>query len=335
MREVSDDTRLVFQGWSDSAEPSRVITLSGPARTYTAVYVRQNRLSVEATPAEGATFAISPSSPDGFYDEGVTGVGRSQARVRLQHMGWTGDIPGSSTTAALTHRCAEDGGAAAGPRPCDLAIRRAECRDPASADNVAPGSLISIFGANLAPETQAGPEVRWPKRLKSVTVRADDTFLPLVFVSPGQINAQIPASISEGNHKITVRWEGKPEASAPVSVVRNAPGSSATDNRINRWAFSFGPTAARFRKIVLPIPAKSSLFWGQAWDRTTILPPDGFLLDEALGYTLADPVTVLVGEDAASPAICGQVERCGRDDAVRFQVAPVCRTLRLWRCGFA
>ena len=197
-------------------------------------------------------------------------------------------------------------------------------------------SLISIFGANLAPEMQAGPASPLAQTLKSVTVRADDTFLPLVFVSPGQINAQIPAGIPEGNHKITVRWEGKPEVFAPVTVARNAPGlfsDGQQDQPLGLFVRADGSAVSKDR------PARAGeivTLLGTGLGPYVMLPPDGFLLDEALGYTLADPVTVVLGEDVSvSPLYAGRSSAAVGIDAVVFRLPTICRTRRLWRCGSA
>jgi uncharacterized protein (TIGR03437 family) len=55
-----------------------------------------------------------------------------------------------------------------------------------------PGSPASIFGRNLAvnPETPAGAPL--PLRLGGIRVQLDDRDIPLLYVSPGQVNVQIP-----------------------------------------------------------------------------------------------------------------------------------------------
>jgi uncharacterized protein (TIGR03437 family) len=152
-------------------------------------------------------------------------------------------------------------------------------------------------------------------------VRADDAFLPLIFVSPGQINAQMPASFSEGNHKITVRWEGKPEASAPVSVVRNAPGLFSDGQQDQPVGLFVRPDGSAISKDRPARPGEIITLLGTGLGPYTIQPPDGFLLDEGLGYTLADPVTVLVGENAGiAPLYAGRSSVAVGTDAVRFQV---------------
>jgi len=56
---------------------------------------------------------------------------------------------------------------------------------------VAPGSLVSLFGRNLAPEDTSASGTPLPKDMGGITVRVNTQRLPLLFVSPHQINAQL------------------------------------------------------------------------------------------------------------------------------------------------
>ncbi len=56
---------------------------------------------------------------------------------------------------------------------------------------VAPGSIVSLFGAELAPGTTQAL-APWPKILRGVSVFVNGVAAPLAYVSPTQINAQIP-----------------------------------------------------------------------------------------------------------------------------------------------
>jgi uncharacterized protein (TIGR03437 family) len=63
------------------------------------------------------------------------------------------------------------------------------------ASPVAPGSLASIFGTNLATTTEsAGAPFPFTPGGTSVTINGIPA--PLSFVSPGQINLQIPSSLT-------------------------------------------------------------------------------------------------------------------------------------------
>jgi uncharacterized protein (TIGR03437 family) len=59
---------------------------------------------------------------------------------------------------------------------------------------LAPGSIASIFGQNLATETAVATSVPLPTSLGGTSVIVNGLLAPLFFVSPGQINFQVPHS---------------------------------------------------------------------------------------------------------------------------------------------
>jgi uncharacterized protein (TIGR03437 family) len=324
LRNLSDNSRLVFQGWGDSTGTSREIVLLADPRKYTATYVSQNRLSVSSSPSEGALFTLTPSSPDRFYDAGSLVSIVARLALGFRFVGWSGDVSSNSAGTAVTMDA---------PRRAILLLDRVPAISPAGvrnaaavaiADGVAAGSLISIYGANLAPEFMVSPSGPLPQTLANVTVRAGDSFLPLVLVSPGQINAQLPHSLPEGSQKLTVRWEGKSEAAAAVVVLRNAPGlfsSGSTEQPMG----SFVRTGGR------PVTPENGVRAGEmvgvlgtGFGPYVALPPDGYVLDEAAGYTLVDAVTVIAGDSEVS-----QIGYAGKSgygagvDVVQFRVPAI------------
>jgi uncharacterized protein (TIGR03437 family) len=69
-----------------------------------------------------------------------------------------------------------------------------------SASTLAPGSLASLFGNDLADTTaSADPSQTLPVDLGGVEVYFDGIRAPLMFVSPTQINAQLPWELSDTN----------------------------------------------------------------------------------------------------------------------------------------
>jgi uncharacterized protein (TIGR03437 family) len=68
----------------------------------------------------------------------------------------------------------------------------------------APGSLISIFGANLASSTATASSAPWPNQLGDVFVQVNGSTVPLYFVSPQQINAQLPYEAAIGTGVLSV-----------------------------------------------------------------------------------------------------------------------------------
>lgn len=75
---------------------------------------------------------------------------------------------------------------------------------------ISPGGMVSVFGANLAQAgtvRQVGPgdlvDGRIPSRLAGVCVEIGGVRAPVLFVTPGQINVQVPA-LAAGNSGVQV-----------------------------------------------------------------------------------------------------------------------------------
>ena len=68
------------------------------------------------------------------------------------------------------------------------------------------GGLISVFGDNLSPQTASATDTPLPNRLTEVCVTSNGANLPLLFVSPEQINAQLP--FFGGNAGVQVHTQG-------------------------------------------------------------------------------------------------------------------------------
>jgi len=92
---------------------------------------------------------------------------------------------------------------------------------------VAPGSLISLFGANFSDEQAAATTIPLPNELAGRTIEVNDEFeAGLLFVSPGQINLQLPSEAPTGLQSISVRRADTEEviAGGPVTLSPVSPG---------------------------------------------------------------------------------------------------------------
>jgi hypothetical protein len=69
---------------------------------------------------------------------------------------------------------------------------------------VAPGSIVSLFGSNLAPRAAQASTSPWPKVLETTSVFINGVAAPLGYVSPTQINAQVPSDTLPGQATVTV-----------------------------------------------------------------------------------------------------------------------------------
>jgi len=69
---------------------------------------------------------------------------------------------------------------------------------------LAPGTIVSIFGANLALSTASAPSLPLPISLAGTRVLVGETPIPLFYVSPAQINALLPYELVPGTYQLAV-----------------------------------------------------------------------------------------------------------------------------------
>ena len=101
---------------------------------------------------------------------------------------------------------------------------------PAAPDNfLVPNGIVSIFGEDLALRTRGVSEAdlqggRLPLSLGGVTVLIGGLAAPLYFVSPGQINAQVPSGLLPGETWLRIIRESLQSNLAAVQVRSVDPG---------------------------------------------------------------------------------------------------------------
>jgi len=89
---------------------------------------------------------------------------------------------------------------------------------------LAPGSLVSLYGDGLAAGEFHSSALPAPTKLAGVVVSVNGARARLLFVSPGQINAQLPWSLSPGPLAITVSLNGEPGNTVIGQAGAHAPG---------------------------------------------------------------------------------------------------------------
>lgn len=222
--EFGADSRAEFSGWSDAADRARTLTFSGDERRITLNYRTFNALRAVSDPADGVDFAFDPPSADGFYASNASVRVTATAREGFRFRRWGGDLEGTSNVGFLS---------LSGPRLVRALLDRIPAIPTAGIRNaagetpelvVAPGSIISVFGSLLAPDYAAAPAGPLVQSLAGTIVQWNNRLLPLLFVSPEQINAQVPSDLTEGEQTLGVRTGNQPAIQGKVRVVRNAPG---------------------------------------------------------------------------------------------------------------
>jgi uncharacterized protein (TIGR03437 family) len=98
---------------------------------------------------------------------------------------------------------------------------------------IAPDSLATIFGANLAQTTASAtldPNGQLPTELASTTVEINAVPALLVYVSPGQINLVVPSGLSVGTATVLIRSTTSGSTiSGAALVTASAPGLFTSD----------------------------------------------------------------------------------------------------------
>ena len=89
---------------------------------------------------------------------------------------------------------------------------------------VAPGTIVQIYGSNLASGTAAASAIPLPNILLQTSVNIGGLAAPLYFVSPGQINAQVPFELAAGrSYGLIVSNNGAFTAARPIQLTSDAP----------------------------------------------------------------------------------------------------------------
>jgi len=86
----------------------------------------------------------------------------------------------------------------------------------------APGGLVEILGTQMSPTNMATSEIPLSTALANSCVTVNGQPMPLIFVSPGQINAQMPSQAS-GNVTVQVLTPGGTSGNYNVTVPPTAP----------------------------------------------------------------------------------------------------------------
>jgi uncharacterized protein (TIGR03437 family) len=208
----------------------------------------------------------------------------------MRFLGWELDLSGSMNPATLVMDSVRSVRAVVST----LAVPPAPPRVLNAAwdsDIVAPGSLASLFGTDLAGDTASSTAELLPQALAGVTLRSDGWLLPLLFVSPSQINFQIPWELEPGCHRLEIHREGVLVRQVSFRVAQVAPGL-------------FVATHGEGVPITEDAPAQPGeriLLYGTGFGKYSPALPDGVSVPEAPVYSITGLVQVTVGGREIAP----------------------------------
>jgi uncharacterized protein (TIGR03437 family) len=131
-----------------------------------------------------------------------------------------------------------------GPQPYQRSVNSASY----VGSSLAPESIASAFGANLATTTQSAPPGPPPTSLGGTTVTVKDAagtsrLAPLFFVSPGQVNYEIPPGTVTGTASVTVASGSGASSRGPSQIAAVAPGLYSANGA------GFGVAAANLVRV--------------------------------------------------------------------------------------
>ena len=96
---------------------------------------------------------------------------------------------------------------------------------------IAPGSIVSIFGTGLTGEAQSAAGAPVPKVLLDTVVSFNNVPAPLFYVSPTQINAQVPFELPPGGATVEVRSLSSSVVRQTITIATAAPGIFTTNQQ--------------------------------------------------------------------------------------------------------
>lgn len=88
---------------------------------------------------------------------------------------------------------------------------------------IAPGAIATLYGSRLAPGQTAGQGSPLPTSLAGTSITVNGQPAPLIFVSPNQINFQVPFEAT-GTQAVVVVTTPEGRAAIPVQLLPTAPG---------------------------------------------------------------------------------------------------------------
>ena len=141
----------------------------------------------------------------------------------------------------------------------------------------APGALISIFGTNLAAQPARRQRSLLPTSLGGTSVQlvSNGEQCPLFFISPGQINAQLPFDVPVGQVQLTVQTSAGVSNSDTITLSAQAPKVFTLDFSGAGDAVATTPDYYVLTAALPAKPADTITLWVNSMGATTGTPVAG------------------------------------------------------------
>ena len=218
-------SRYDFTGWSDGiTSTTRTITYTQNSLALTANYTTSYQLTTASNPAPGGTFALSPGTSDGYFLSGTQVHVTAVAALGYKFAHWTGALAGGINSGSVQMNGPQTVVADYATVPYISPAGIQSATGPTVDGSVAAGSIISIYGQSLAPTFMLGTTPQLAQTVNGTAVTVGSFILPLVYVSPTLISAQVPWELGPGTYTLTVNTQGQDPIPGQFTVSRYSPG---------------------------------------------------------------------------------------------------------------
>jgi len=140
------------------------------------------------------TAAASSTSTTGATGGNGSGAGNANAYSQFSFMRTIAPLPNNGTIIVLTTSgftvLSTNYAAATAPPQITSVVNAADGKSP-----VAPGGLITVWGQQMSPVNMATSQIPLPTALGESCMVVNGALVPLLFVSPTQVNAQLPFNV--------------------------------------------------------------------------------------------------------------------------------------------
>jgi uncharacterized protein (TIGR03437 family) len=199
---------------------------------------------------------------------------------------------------------------------------------------VAPDSLVSIYGDQLAAGPVSAALLPWPMTLGGASVvfrdsAGVDRLAALKFVSAGQINAVVPADVPVGTAMVIARNNGVDGMSGSVTIANTAPGIFSGDGSGKGGAAAYVQLFRADGSVLFQVT-----FGCVSNGQCSTLPidlggagdvPILTLFGTGVRRAAAGSVRVLVGAQVLTPSYAGAQSQIGGVDQVNVTIPAALR----------
>jgi uncharacterized protein (TIGR03437 family) len=218
--------------------PGQIISADAPIFAVTQPAPVITTLSPSSASTGGPDFTLTVNGSNFLSSQTVAWNGATLATKFVGASQLTASVPAALIAAVGTARVTVTGNGVAsnaltfnialpGPVTSSAGVLNAA----SSVTAIAPGTLIAIFGSGLATSTAQFSAAPLPLSLGSTSVTINGTSAPLLYASPGQVNAQVPYETKVGTAKLVVTSNGVPSPAVNVEITATGPGVFTQDNK--------------------------------------------------------------------------------------------------------